>query len=129
MGIRTDYVDILFLDTAKVDFVKSLKEISRNDKLDFDNLLSMYVNKRPEDKWKTPKDLVKQYLIIKKSVVKEEDVEAWVEKVIKENPKVVADYKSGKGAAISVLIGITMKESNGKADAKVVTKLLTEKLK
>ena len=129
MGIRTDYVDILFLDTAKVDFVKSLKEISRSDKLDFDDLVSMYVNKRPEDKWKTSKDLVKQYLIIKKSVVKEEDVEAWVEKVIKENPKVVADYKSGKGAAISVLIGITMKESNGKADAKVVTKLLTEKLK
>ncbi len=51
-----------------------------------------------------------------------------VQNVIASNPKVVADYKSGKGASLQFLVGQIMKESKGSANPKVITELLTELL-
>jgi len=51
-----------------------------------------------------------------------------VEKIIKENPEVVAVYKSGKENAIMSLVGKIIKESNGSANPQVVIKLLKEML-
>lgn len=48
--------------------------------------------------------------------------------VIKNNDKVVADYKSGKQNAIMFLVGQVMREMKGKADANVVKQKLVEKL-
>ena len=47
--------------------------------------------------------------------------------VIGRNPKPVADFKSGKQAAVGALIGQIMKELKG-ADAKVVREMLIEEL-
>lgn len=52
-----------------------------------------------------------------------------VEKIIKENPEVVAVYKSGKENAIMSLVGKIIKESNGSANPQIVIKLLKEMLK
>jgi aspartyl-tRNA(Asn)/glutamyl-tRNA(Gln) amidotransferase subunit B len=52
-----------------------------------------------------------------------------VEKAIKENPEVVATYKSGKENAIMSLVGKVIKESKGSANPQVVIKLLKEMLK
>ena len=52
-----------------------------------------------------------------------------VEKVIENNPKAVEDYKGGKQKAIGSLIGMVMRETRGKADAKSVEAMLIEKLK
>lgn len=51
-----------------------------------------------------------------------------VDKVIAENPGVVADYKSGKKQALGFLVGKVMAESKGKANPQMVNKLLAEKL-
>lgn len=48
------------------------------------------------------------------------------EKVIAENPEVVATYKSGKENAIMSLVGKVIKASNGSANPQVVLKLLKE---
>jgi aspartyl-tRNA(Asn)/glutamyl-tRNA(Gln) amidotransferase subunit B len=48
--------------------------------------------------------------------------------VIKENPKSVADYKSGKDNAVMFLVGQAMKKSEGKANPKVVKDLLKRRL-
>lgn len=48
--------------------------------------------------------------------------------VIENNPKPVADYKSGKEAAIQSLVGQMMKLTKGKANPKMVTDLLKELL-
>ncbi len=50
------------------------------------------------------------------------------EKVIKENPKPVADYKAGKQMALQFLVGQVMRETKGKANPQVVGKILGEKL-
>ncbi len=51
-----------------------------------------------------------------------------VEKIISENPEVVATYKAGKENAIMSLVGKVIKESNGSANPQVVIKLLKEML-
>jgi aspartyl-tRNA(Asn)/glutamyl-tRNA(Gln) amidotransferase subunit B len=48
--------------------------------------------------------------------------------VIKENPKSVQDYKSGKTNAIMFLVGQVMKKSKGKANPKVVQEILKSTL-
>ena len=49
--------------------------------------------------------------------------------VIKNNPKSVGDYKSGKENAIKFLIGQVMKESKGKANPKMAEEILKRNLK
>ncbi len=58
----------------------------------------------------------------------EEALAAVIDKVIKENPKVVEDYKKGKEKALGYLVGQVMKETKGKANPRLVNRLLKEKL-
>ena len=51
-----------------------------------------------------------------------------VERVLKENPQSVADYKGGKQKAIGFLVGQTMKAMKGKADPGAVNQMLRELL-
>lgn len=51
-----------------------------------------------------------------------------VTKVLAENPKAVADFKSGKEAALSFLQGQVMKATGGKADPQKTRELLLHKL-
>ena len=51
-----------------------------------------------------------------------------IESVLAENKTKVAEYKSGKKGLLGMFMGQVMKKSNGKADPKVATKLLTELL-
>jgi len=55
-------------------------------------------------------------------------IEAFCEEVIKANPASVADYKSGKEAALNFLKGQVMKLSKGKANPAVVGEILARKL-
>ena len=52
-----------------------------------------------------------------------------VEKIIAENPEVVAIYKAGKENAIMSLVGKAIKESQGSANPQIVIKLLKDLLK
>lgn len=51
-----------------------------------------------------------------------------IESVLAENQAKVAEYKSGKKGLIGMFMGKVMQKSQGKADPKVATKLLTELL-
>lgn len=51
-----------------------------------------------------------------------------VKKVIERSPQSVEDYKSGKGKALGFLMGQAMKETRGKADPQLISKLLKEEL-
>ncbi len=52
-----------------------------------------------------------------------------IEKVVAENPEVVATYKSGKENAIMSLVGKVIKESGGSANPQMVIQILKEMLK
>ena len=55
-------------------------------------------------------------------------LERFVDQVLAENAKSVADYRAGKKAAAGFLVGQVMKLSKGKADPQGVGKLVAEKL-
>jgi len=48
--------------------------------------------------------------------------------VIVKNPQAVEDYKSGKKNALAFLIGQTMKATKGKANPKILTEIIKEKI-
>jgi aspartyl-tRNA(Asn)/glutamyl-tRNA(Gln) amidotransferase subunit B len=56
-------------------------------------------------------------------------IEKLCDEAIAANPKSVADYKAGKGAALNALKGQVMKLSKGKANPTLVGEILEQKLK
>ena len=52
----------------------------------------------------------------------------WVEASIRENPKAVEDFLTGKEAALGALVGAVMKKAGGKAGPKTVQQMLRSKL-
>lgn len=55
-------------------------------------------------------------------------IEAVVEKVVAAHPRVVEDVRSGKKQAVGFLVGQVMKETQGKANPKLVNEVLLKKL-
>ncbi len=55
-------------------------------------------------------------------------IETLVDKAIETNPQSVADYRSGKKAALQFLVGQVMRESRGKANPPMVAQMLAGKL-
>ncbi|MBU4128914.1 Asp-tRNA(Asn)/Glu-tRNA(Gln) amidotransferase subunit GatB [bacterium] len=51
-----------------------------------------------------------------------------VDKILKENPKVIEDYEKGKEKALGYLVGQVMKKTNGTANPRLVNKLLKKKI-
>ncbi|MDP2628378.1 MAG: Asp-tRNA(Asn)/Glu-tRNA(Gln) amidotransferase subunit GatB [Nanoarchaeota archaeon] len=58
------------------------------------------------------------------TISEKSEIEKLAKKVIKENPKAVEDYKSGKENALHFLIGQVMKLSNKRADFKTAREIL-----
>ena len=56
------------------------------------------------------------------------DVEDWINEVLSKMPEKVSEYKKGKKGLIGLFVGEVKKISKGKADPKMATKLLEEKL-
>lgn len=57
-----------------------------------------------------------------------DSITAWVEEVLAKMPDKVAEYKKGKKGLIGLFMGEVKKVSKGKADPKIATQMLTEKL-
>ncbi len=55
-------------------------------------------------------------------------IEGAVDKVLADNPNVVADYKGGKQGVIGFLVGKVMQATQGKANPKMVNEVLRKKL-
>jgi aspartyl-tRNA(Asn)/glutamyl-tRNA(Gln) amidotransferase subunit B len=58
----------------------------------------------------------------------ESDVLKFVKEALKNNPKVVDEYKKGKKSSITFLIGQVMKESRGRANPKSVSEIMRKEL-
>ena len=57
------------------------------------------------------------------------EIEPLVDRVLKENPQSIIDYKAGRDKALAFLVGQIMKLTRGKASPQVVNDLLLAKLK
>jgi len=64
-----------------------------------------------------------------KQISNEGELTSIVERLIADNPSVVADFKSGKGRALGFLVGKAMAETKGKANPKLLNDLFQQKIK
>lgn len=72
-----------------------------------------------------------QKIVEEKGLVQISDtgaLEAIVDQVIKDNPKMVEEYKSGKDKLFGFFVGQTMKLSGGKANPQMINDILKKKL-
>jgi Asp-tRNA(Asn)/Glu-tRNA(Gln) amidotransferase B subunit len=63
------------------------------------------------------------------AVSDESALEPVIEAVLTANPEQVETYRGGKEGVLGYLVGQVMRETQGKADPKVVNRLLREKLR
>ena len=77
--------------------------------------------------WKTKSAEVKTHGL--ETISDKAEIDKIIDKIIKENEKAVADYKSGQAQALNFLIGQVMKLTNKRADFATAKKLLEQKLK
>lgn len=56
------------------------------------------------------------------------ELDALVDEVVEQNPEAAEDIRNGKKKAMGFLVGQIMRQTKGKADAKLVNQLLTKKL-
>ncbi|MBP7087825.1 MAG: Asp-tRNA(Asn)/Glu-tRNA(Gln) amidotransferase subunit GatB [Candidatus Omnitrophica bacterium] len=59
---------------------------------------------------------------------KEDELEYFIDEIIKENPKPVQEYREGKSIAIQFLLGQVMKKTKGKANPKIAKSILERRL-
>lgn len=77
------------------------------------------------------KGLSPEEVIRKKGLVQNsnrEQILKVVKEVMKENPKAIRDYKSGKKKSVKFIIGIVMKKTEGNANPKFVYELVNEEI-
>lgn len=100
-------------------------------KLVEDNVISLAASKEVLDKiWLT--DESAEQAVEKLGLRQNNDsgeIEAVVQKVIDDNPKVVADYMSGNDKVTAFFVGQVMKATKGKSNPKIVNEVLAKLLK
>ena len=57
------------------------------------------------------------------------EIEKIINKIVENNEDKVLQYKAGKNKLLGFFVGMAMKESKGKANPKILNKILLEKLK
>ncbi|HEX3453021.1 MAG TPA: Asp-tRNA(Asn)/Glu-tRNA(Gln) amidotransferase subunit GatB [Gaiellaceae bacterium] len=67
--------------------------------------------------------------LAQKTVSDTSELEPLVDRILAENPGQVAAYRGGKEGLLGFFVGQAMKETQGKADPKVLNELIREKLK
>ncbi len=75
---------------------------------------------------KRPQDVMKEKGL--EQVSDDRQLKHWISEAIQANPKVVADFRSGKETAAGFLVGQVMKKSQGKANPVKVKELMTQTL-
>ena len=77
----------------------------------------------------SPEQLIEQLKEQKKSIISDSSqLASVIDEILNKNKKAVEDFKKGKKESLGFLIGQVMQKTKGKADAKIVKKLLLEKL-
>lgn len=80
-----------------------------------------------EDGAKSPKEIVREKGLAQ--ISDEGAIKDLVAGVLEANPKSVADYKSGKTAAMGFLVGQAMRASKGQGNPQIINRLLNDMLK
>ncbi len=88
------------------------------------------INKKTDINNVSPEELIKLISVqTQKATIPDDELEKVIKKILLENPKAVADYRSGKENALMFLLGQVMKVTKGKSNAEEIKQKLKILLK
>jgi aspartyl-tRNA(Asn)/glutamyl-tRNA(Gln) amidotransferase subunit B len=108
-----------------IPYLVELVELVETNQLSF-SVASTKVFKEMIANPGSPKDYAIKHNLLQTGST--EEIEKWIVEVIENHPEKVAEYKKGKKGLLGLFVGEVKKISNGKADPKVTTILLEQKL-
>lgn len=128
-GLRADYSQILASDRKRAEYFDRAYDLGRSQNISPMLIADLLVNKNMDKDFPEPGGLIKKVLqISRKEYAKASEVENAAKKVVRENPKPVADYRKGKGEVLGFLIGMVQKELKGRGNPKVIKDLVVVEL-
>ena len=127
LGIVESAAKIIVNDQAMMEYIEQVKTL--NPKF-VQSAAKDIVNKKIDHTKLTPADYIKSLESKNADKITDENVlKPIIEKILTDNPTVVADFKAGKQNALGFFVGAVMRATAGKADAKVTNQILTTMLK
>ncbi|MEY4052320.1 MAG: Asp-tRNA(Asn)/Glu-tRNA(Gln) amidotransferase subunit GatB [Chitinophagia bacterium] len=111
--------------SSLIPYLVELVELVETNQLSF-SVASTKVLKEIMTNPGSPKVYANTNNLLQTSSTKE--IEKWIEEVLTNNPSKVAEYKKGKKGLLGLFVGEVKKISKGKADPKITTSLLEQKL-
>jgi aspartyl-tRNA(Asn)/glutamyl-tRNA(Gln) amidotransferase subunit B len=103
-----------------------LELISYVENSEISNLSAKQVLTEMIDTKDKAKEIIKEKNLIQ--ISDSSALEAVIDSILRDNPKSIQDFKSGKSNALMFLVGQAMKKSQGKANPKILQELLKRRL-
>jgi len=129
-NIADNYVEILIQDKARADYFEKAVELARTHKVEANKIAQLMVNQNLDSEHPEPAGLIKKIMeISKKQYSGQEDARLAVKKVVEEQKKAVADYRSGKEEVLGYLMGMMQRKLGGTGEPKVIRELLIKELR
>ncbi|KKS94906.1 MAG: Aspartyl/glutamyl-tRNA(Asn/Gln) amidotransferase subunit B [Candidatus Collierbacteria bacterium GW2011_GWB1_44_6] len=124
IGVNQKDAKILVSSENKVA-IERIKGLANNSNVNIQKLSSLIVNGKID----VNRDVLAQYNTHTKiGTTDRGELEKIINKVIEENPQVVAEYKKGKTNVAGFFVGQAMKATSGTADPKTLSDLVVELL-
>ncbi len=121
-GIELKYAKILY---ANPDALAVINKFQEDSEIEISKLASLIANKKID----IAGDVKGEYLkATKVGNTNTEELKAVIEKIISENPNIVAEYKKGKTNVAGFFVGQAMKQTQGQADPRTLNQLVSELL-
>ncbi len=122
--------EILVRDKKMADYFDKAASINQEQDVKRKQIANYIINKKPDIDKISPEELIKQVTSSSQiTQVDEEKLNEIIDKVLSEQTKAVADFKSGKETVIMFLVGQVMRQFPEKIDAGKVKESLLSKLK
>jgi len=128
-GLNDAQIEVLTEEKSLAKFYEDCVGLGGDEGISSQEIANIIINKRIDYQNLSPIEFIKKIGESKnKFVLDDKDISVFIDEVIKENLKVVEDYLKGKTQVLGFLIGQVQKKALGKADPKIVQKILLEKL-
>lgn len=121
-GIELKYAKILYANPKSLEIIKKFQS---DNEIDISKLASLIANKKID----ISEDIKGEYLKSTKiGNTNTDELKVVIEKIIADNPVIVAEYKKGKTNVAGFFIGKAMKETDGKSDPQTLRKIVDDLL-
>lgn len=130
VNLGIDKKDAKILVSFHQPALTAIKLMAQRQDVDIKKLASLIVNKKIEYSNDVVNQIYDRYLkITKVGNTNTDELKAIVEKIIADNPHIVAEYKKGKTNVAGFFVGQAMKQTKGTADPKTLNQIVLDLLK